>query len=402
MTRGLLEALESALDEDPDDLASWMALADHLAEQGDPRGELMRVQLALEAAARSPTDSPGLAGRLLEEEKQILERHQRGWLSEMAKPLLDQKPTPYQVQTERMNTCRWARGGLGELRLTSFGLEEARSLVRCPAARFLRKLEIDHNYAYEAGEAGSETEPGDNVPPDDEWFSALFVLHDAAFLPHLRYLRVGEMVDLEDERYDSGHCSARGLVGVLERTPRLEELHVLARNPDLDSLFALRLPRLKVMTIYHEMDTHPLSVMADNDGMPALESLSVHPAHSDDDSYLPRDEVVALVRSPHFPALRTLRLRASDLGDEGVKVIVESGILKRLKVLDLRHGRVTDEGARTLAACPDVRGLELLDLGENQIGESGLALLGGLGVAVRLKYQHGVGSDDYLFSGDME
>jgi hypothetical protein len=301
-----------------------------------------------------------------------------------------------------MNSCRWARGGLAELCLRPFNLEEARSLVRCPAARFLRKLETDHNYAYDAEESRAATEPGDNVPEDDEWFSALFVLHRAAFLPHLRHLRVGEAVDFEDDRYDSSHCSARGLIGVLERTPRLEELHVLARMMDLDSLFALRLPRLKVMTIYHEMDTHPLSVLADNDGMPALESLSIHPAHSDDDSYLPREEVVALVRSPHFPALRELRLRASDLGDEGVRAIVESGILKRLKVLDLRHGCVTDEGARALAGCPDVRGLELLDLAYNQIGEEGLALLGGLGVAVKLGYQHGVGSDDYLFSGDVE
>src|SRR5262249_32610015 len=162
MTRGLLEALESALDEDPEDLASWMAYADHLAEQGDARGELMRVQLALEAAARSPADSPGLAGRLLEEEEPILELHPPRELAGVAEALLDQKPTPHQVQTERMNACRWARGGLDALRLTSFGLEEARSLVRCPAARFLRKLEIDHNYAYPAEESRAETEPGDN------------------------------------------------------------------------------------------------------------------------------------------------------------------------------------------------------------------------------------------------
>src|SRR5262249_52737840 len=97
-----------------------------------------------------------------------------------------------------------------------------------------------------------------------------------------------------------------------------------------------------------------------------------------------------------------LRLRASDLGDEGVGAIVGSGILRRLKVLDLRFGRVTDAGARLLAASPEVRGLELLDLGDNQLGEEGLALLGGLGVNVRLDAQHEVGNDDYLFSGDVE
>src|SRR5262245_42184629 len=34
-----VEALERSLVEDPHDLAGWCAYADHLAEQGDPRGE---------------------------------------------------------------------------------------------------------------------------------------------------------------------------------------------------------------------------------------------------------------------------------------------------------------------------------------------------------------------------
>ena len=44
----LRQALEKALVEDPDDRAAHAAYADHLAEQGDPRGELIQVQLALE------------------------------------------------------------------------------------------------------------------------------------------------------------------------------------------------------------------------------------------------------------------------------------------------------------------------------------------------------------------
>src|SRR5262249_5265412 len=41
-------ALEEALAEDPDDRAAHAAYADHLAERGNPRGELIQVQLALE------------------------------------------------------------------------------------------------------------------------------------------------------------------------------------------------------------------------------------------------------------------------------------------------------------------------------------------------------------------
>src|SRR5215510_1694290 len=41
----LVASLEAALVENPDDLAAHSAYADYLAEQGDPRGELIQLQL---------------------------------------------------------------------------------------------------------------------------------------------------------------------------------------------------------------------------------------------------------------------------------------------------------------------------------------------------------------------
>ena len=49
----LRAALESALAENPDDLASHMAYADLLVDEGDPRGEFIQVQLAFEDSSRS-------------------------------------------------------------------------------------------------------------------------------------------------------------------------------------------------------------------------------------------------------------------------------------------------------------------------------------------------------------
>src|SRR5260370_19160005 len=48
----LRNALESSLVARPEDLATHMAYADYLQERGDPRGELIQVQLALEDPAR--------------------------------------------------------------------------------------------------------------------------------------------------------------------------------------------------------------------------------------------------------------------------------------------------------------------------------------------------------------
>src|SRR6516165_11926443 len=59
----LQRSLEEALVENPDDLAAHSAYADYLSEQGDPGGELIQVQLALEDA-----------GRPAEERKQLRKR----------------------------------------------------------------------------------------------------------------------------------------------------------------------------------------------------------------------------------------------------------------------------------------------------------------------------------------
>src|SRR5437773_2607673 len=97
----LREALEAALVEDPDDLATHSAYADHLMEQGDPRGELIQVQLALEDESLTREDRARLKKRersllwhlgpacLGEELSGVLSRRgcaqviERGWLTSL-------------------------------------------------------------------------------------------------------------------------------------------------------------------------------------------------------------------------------------------------------------------------------------------------------------------------------
>src|SRR5262249_37760968 len=77
-TSPLAASLESALVENPDDLAAHMAYGDYLAEQGDPRGELIQVQLALEDESRKPAERKKLRQR----EEELLKLHGRQWLGE--------------------------------------------------------------------------------------------------------------------------------------------------------------------------------------------------------------------------------------------------------------------------------------------------------------------------------
>src|SRR5215471_18789081 len=82
----LREALEQAILADPDDRAAHMAYADYLDEQGDPRGELIQVQLAPE----DPALPAGERKKLQAREKKLLRAHRREWLGPLlAPPLLE-------------------------------------------------------------------------------------------------------------------------------------------------------------------------------------------------------------------------------------------------------------------------------------------------------------------------
>src|SRR5260370_1225568 len=120
-------ALESALVESPDDLATHRAYADLLMEQGDPRGELIQVQLALEEEGLSPAERQRLKVR----ELQLL-AHEREWLGPLAPHLLD--------QPDHGNDFLLARGWLDIVELFELNRDVAEALAACPLARLLRDL----------------------------------------------------------------------------------------------------------------------------------------------------------------------------------------------------------------------------------------------------------------------
>src|SRR5262245_19483422 len=115
------EAIEAALVEDPNDLASRAAYADLLHEQGDPRGELIQMQLALE--------KPGLPSaerkRLQAREKELLGRHQREWLGPLAPYLLTDKGGTGA-------TYRFSRGWIAALHVPYLPDDMARAMANAP------------------------------------------------------------------------------------------------------------------------------------------------------------------------------------------------------------------------------------------------------------------------------
>jgi uncharacterized protein (TIGR02996 family) len=408
-------ALEDALVADPDDRAAHMAYADWLMEQGDPRGEFIQVQLALEDEGRSAAERKGLRER----EAALLKAHARQWLGSLADYLIDARdatppraaavdprlaawerlfgapldqPGPEEVAADpgildrRGYVFQFTRGWLASLSIRRLTEEFAGVLALAPAARLLQRLTVRDGEDYD--------------PP-------LAPLAGSDWVGRLRAFQLGQ----ED---GPCHVGAEGAVTVIARMTRLEELRLFAHRVDTERLFALQtLGHLRVLQIDHLRD-YPLERLAENSALGKLTHLLIHPhaiEPGDEEPHLRLAHLSGVVNSPHLNSLTHLRFRLSDAGDEGCREVVRSGILTRLKVLDLRGGTVTDEGARVLAACPDLHRLELLDLSRNALTGEGLDALRAAGIQVvaegqwRRGPQGGVedlGEMEFLYEGDWE
>jgi uncharacterized protein (TIGR02996 family) len=402
--RSTREALEEAIRADPEDLATHSAYADLLMEEGDPRGEFMQVQLALEDRSLPRKDRD----RLKRSERKLLNKHEREWLGPLAPILLDQTAQPdwRKNNPESENHHQWHRGVLSALHLgccnltVGRALRDSASLLPC-----LRELRISWVPADESG----TYEEGPDLPQYRHTYDTL-AFYPLEQWPVWQQIRIFQLGSIEEEDY--GEHSAFGsrvdgenLDDLLRQLPDVEELYLFARN--LDPMFALPRPHLRVLQYYHG-NYWTLGALGKNTSLASLTHLLIHPHEPYEMPTIEFADFNALVRSPHLPHLLHLRLRMHNLGDHACEALVESGILKRLKSLDLRHGTITDEGARILAGCPDLANLEQLDLSRNCLSEEGIALLERPGMQFEAGWQGTLQHNDagsyheHLYEGDQE
>jgi uncharacterized protein (TIGR02996 family) len=405
------KAFEKALQANPDDVAGWCAYADYLVEQGDPRGEFMQVQIALEDESRPKVERDDLKER----EKALFKAYERDWLGVIAPFLLEPKPPKQEWRTNVIG-YRFRRGWLHELDVPSLGVEFARALVRCPEARLLGRLHV-HTTAYEYPEgspnvpdwADGTYAPGPDIPAAHEVHYA--GLHILARFPHfaaVRSLHLGNPV--ADDGDDTDQCHTDGAMAdlYLRQMPHVEEVRLLAHRVDGD-IFALPMPRLRLLQVFHATD-YPLGRLAANKSLANLTHLLLQPhaPRHDDEPYIGPRELRAICRSRNLPKLSHLTLRYTTVGDEGIAEIISSGLIRRLKVLDLLGGCVTDDGARMLAACPEVKSLERLNLDTNALTADSVSRLRAAGANLTAEGQHaevppfGDQLPEYLFYADIE
>jgi uncharacterized protein (TIGR02996 family) len=403
--RSTREALEEAIRESPDDRAAHSAYADLLTEEGDPRGEFIQVQLALEGPGLPRKEREQLKRR----ERKLRQQHEREWLGPLAGVLLDQTELEDWQRDLRRYHSRplWRHGVLSGLYFGRLTLDAARAL-RDSTDRLacLRELRIPHVPLQEYGTYDPGTEVLSSGQFDTVAFNALTTW------PLWRQVRVLQLGDFEEEDYGEHSGFGSRVDGehageILRQMRDVEELYLFARN--LDPAFSLPRPRLRVLQYYHG-DYYTAGELAKNSSLANLTHLLIHPHEPTEFPTLAQQDFDALVRSSHLPRLEHLRLRLHDLGDAACRSLVDSGILERLETLDLRHGTITDEGARLLAACPDFSHLETLDISRNCLSDEGIALLRATRVRIEAGWQGalqryeggGESYHEYLYEGDQE
>jgi hypothetical protein len=305
-------------------------------------------------------------------QEELLARHAEEWLAPLRAIF------PKHLERE----VAFARGWISELFALRVTLEQGVQMAALPDLRLLRKLHV--------GE--TERPDTDQGPPPP-----------GRCLSNVRVFQVGH-----DPKFGGAGAEGRGPVVpfLAQGMPRLRELLLFAREPDANALFELtNLTHLRLLR-YEGGIRYPLQLLGENPSLRRLRSLLCLPSPmaSIDEARIDRDDLAAIVHSPHLTRLTHLRLRMASFGDEGCEEIVESGVLERLKWLDLSHGTITDEGAILLAECPDTNNLEALDLSANALTADGVAVLKENlpGVRLRIGGQHRRGAEQDLLEEEWE
>ncbi|HEU0030664.1 MAG TPA: TIGR02996 domain-containing protein [Kofleriaceae bacterium] len=323
--------LEARILSNPDDKAAYAVYGDWLSERGDPRGELVAVQLRL-----AESDDAALRER----EAKLLADHAGDWLGELA---------PLQAGKEFAVTWRYGflhsvRVGpptedyeTGELDL----VDALTKLVRLPNIALLHELVIGSKEADDQPSWQDEIDALANhgvpaglrrlvIDTGGYWDISWTELGDVSPLyPQLRGLR---------ELRLHGAGIALGTIDL----PELRKLEIITGSLQSENLTSIRtgkLPKLETLTLY----------IGETDG--------------DHGCTVELDDLMWIFAGEGLAGVKHLGLANSSLADEIAQHIVSSKILRQLRTLDLSHGTLGDAGAQTILDHADAFAhLEKLDL----------------------------------------
>ncbi len=353
--------LEKAIEADPDDTTAYSVLGDWLQGQGDPRGELIALQLAGKD----------------KQAKALIQKQADYFLG----PLAEHQKTH---DGEDRPAFEWKYGYIHGLHLShnsyadegfDGSLAEILDLVlRHPSGRFLAEIAFGFN--------------GD--PNEDDLQDLIDMLAKRA-PPTIRKLHFG------DYKYAGGGLIGQGgddteiswysignLGKLWKAVPGLRTLITQGGSSASAMAGGVQLGKIELPNLVHaELRTGGLEKAnaraIATAACPNIEHLDIWYG---DDSYggdATIKDVALLLGRTDLPRLRHLGLMNSELADALPMALAKSKLLPQLRELDLSMGTMTDEGARSIAQHRDAfKHLDRLNVSLNYLSKAGVAALKGI------------------------
>jgi uncharacterized protein (TIGR02996 family) len=364
LPQGTLDArnaeLEKAIIANPDDRDAYAVLADWLQEQGDPRGELISLQLGYkDKAAKTLIDKHAdyFLGPLAEHQTV----HDEG-LNNSSSHLRTSAQEKEWQKTQRQ-AFLWRNGFIYRVRLSHDDYSDSEfkgkvvdileQVLDHPSGRFVVQFAFHSN--------------GD--PNEDDLQDIIDLLGKKA-PPTTRKITFGDNVD-QISWHHTGNLNK-----LWKGVPNLTTLEIETGEFDVGKMTAPSLERAIFITggLSRSCGKNIATAV-----MPKIKHLEVYYGDDDYGGDCTVKEVRPLLDRTDLKHLHYLGLKNSRFADEIAGALKGAKILKGLKTLDLSLGTMTDEGAKALVAAKDsLAHLDVLDLTRNFLSKDGVKLVKGL------------------------
>jgi len=352
--------LEKAIAANPSDRDAYAVFADWLMEQGDPRGELISLQLGnkeKQAQKLIEKHADYFLGPLVEHQKV----HDEGYNN--SRSHLRTPAQEAEWQKTQKQAFLWRNGFIHRVRLSHDSYSDSEwkgntvdvldQVLRHPSGRYVVEFAFQSN--------------GD---PNENDLQDLIDLLGKKAPPTTRKITFGDNVD-----QISWHHT--GDLGKLWKgVPNLRVLEIESGEFDVGKMVAPALERAIFLTggLSKACGKHIAAA-----AMPKIKHLEIYYGSDNYGGHCSVKEVRPLLDRGDLKHLEYLGLKNSMFADDIAKALPGAKVLKTLKTLDLSLGMMTDAGAAALAAAKDsLAHLECLDVHRNFLSKKGVAAIKGI------------------------
>lgn len=343
--------LELALNADPYDASAYAVYADWLQEQGDPRGELMSLQLATEAKRDAKITKAAVA---------LIESKADYFLGPLADHTKTYDGRDHDAFTWRFGFIHSAQLSHNQYTNKDFEgsmAEVLETLLRHPSGRFVTELVFGFN----------------NDPNENSLDDLIGILAKQAPAT-IRKLHFGDFEYPDDTEMSWYHVG--NLAKLWKAVPQLRSLIVQGGEFEVGTI---ELPEV----VRAEFRTGGLSAAAAKAiakaTWPRIEHLAVWYGDKNYGGTAKVADAAALLDRTDLVGLTSLGIVNTSFTDELCGVLPASKLLPQLTRLDLSMGIMTDDGARLLAAHKDAfKHLAELDVSHNYLTKAGVTALKGV------------------------